>query len=189
NASAGQQNTPPPEPDQNTGLSNLPGNGQVDFGFRGTFFSDGSDEARYQRYRDLRNGVFAENFRWGKQDDQAYWDVRATHVGYRDQQYAANYNKYGKWKASFEFNQIPLFYSDVTRTPYVATSSGVLGLDGYPARIESGGATSALYESVSPAFELRQKRSITDFRLTYSATDTLDLSAFFKNQQKTGEQP
>src|SRR5262249_19797240 len=104
NASAGQQNTPPPEPDQNTGLSNLPGNGQVDFGFRGTFFSDGSDEARYQRYRDLRNGVFAENFRWGKQDDQAYWDVRATHVGYRDQQYAANYNKYGKWKASFEFN-------------------------------------------------------------------------------------
>ena len=54
-----QQNTPPAEPDQNTGLSSING-GTADFGFRGTFYSDGSDEARYQRYRDLRNGVFLE---------------------------------------------------------------------------------------------------------------------------------
>src|SRR5262245_49018174 len=94
-AAAGQVTTPPAEPDQNTGPSTLPGLGQVDFGFRGTFFSDNSDEARYQRYQDLRNGVFAEGFRWGAADDQKYWDVKATHVGYRDQQYAANYNNFG----------------------------------------------------------------------------------------------
>ena len=80
-----QQNTPPAEPDQNTGISSLTG-GQADFGFRGTSYSDDSDEARYQRYRDLRNGVFLENVRWGKNSDTKYWDVRATHVGYRDQQ-------------------------------------------------------------------------------------------------------
>src|SRR5262245_2647958 len=83
--SAGQQNTPAPEPDQNTGISRLVGLGQVDFGFRGTVYSDGSDEARYQRYRDLRNGLFAESFLWGASDERRFWDVRATHVGYRDQ--------------------------------------------------------------------------------------------------------
>src|SRR4249919_369774 len=98
-AHAGQQNTPPPEPDQNTGISSQEG-GQADFGFRGTTFTDNSDEARYQRYRDLRTGPFLEGFRWGKNDDHKYWDIRATNVGYRDQQYAGNYNKFGKLKAS-----------------------------------------------------------------------------------------
>src|SRR3974377_269641 len=123
-----QVNTPPPEPSQNTGISTLPPLGQVDFGFRGTAFAGNSDEARYQRYQDLRNGVFAEALRWGNADDQKYWDVRATHVGYRDQQYAANYNRFGKVKASVEFAQTPLNFSDVTRTAYTTTSSGVLTL-------------------------------------------------------------
>jgi len=183
-----QQNTPPPEPDQNTGISLLTG-GQADFGFRGTTFTDGSDKARYQRYRDLRNGVFLENVRWGRSDDKRYWDVRATHVGYRDQQYAANYNNFGKMKASFAFNQIPLFFSQDTRTAYTTTSDGVLSLDGYPAQVQSGAATSAIYNTVATKFDLQLKRTITDVRFVYSLTDHLDVSGAFKNTQKSGEQP
>jgi MtrB/PioB family decaheme-associated outer membrane protein len=187
-AADAQQNTPPPEPSQNAGASTLPGSGQVDFGFRGTAYGDNSDEARYQRYRDLRNGGFVEGFRWGKTDDRLLWDVRATNVGYRDQQYAANYNRFGKASASFEFNQIPLFFSEVTRTAYTTTAPGVLGLGNLPAQIQSGAATSAIYEANSSAFDLRLKRTITDFRVVYSATDHLDLSAAFKNTRKSGEQ-
>src|SRR5215472_14500431 len=121
-AASAQQNTPAGEPDQNVSPSILPGLGSFDFGYRGTAFSDNSDEARYQRYQDLRNGVFGEAFRWGAADDQKYWDVRATHIGYRDQQYAANYNNFGKIKASFAFNQIPLNFSYTTRTPYTTAS-------------------------------------------------------------------
>jgi MtrB/PioB family decaheme-associated outer membrane protein len=187
-ASAGQQNTPPAEPDQNTGLSSLTG-GQMDFGWRGTFFSDGSDEARAQRYRDLRSGPFVEGFRWGRNDDHEYWDVRSTHVGYRDQQYAANYNKFGKMKASFAFNQIPLFFSEDTRTPYTTAGAGVLSLDGYPAQVQGGAAISAIYNTVATAFDLRLKRSITDVRFVYSLTDHLDVNGSFKNTQKSGEQP
>ena len=186
---AAQQNTPAAEPDQNVSPSILPGLGNVDFGFRGTVFGDNSDEARYQRYRDLRNGAFVEGFRWGAADDHRYWDVRATHVGYRDQQYTANYNNFGKLKASFEFNQIPLFFSETTRTAYTTASDGVLSLDGTPARVQAGAATSAVYNTIASAFDLQLQRSITDFRLVYSATDHLDLSAAFKNMQKTGEQP
>jgi MtrB/PioB family decaheme-associated outer membrane protein len=188
-AAHAQQNTPPPEPGQNTGATTLQGLGQVDFGFRATSYSDGSDEARYQRYRDLRNGAFIENFRWGANDDHALWDVRATHVGYRDQQYAANYNKFGKLKASFEVNQIPLFMSDVTRTAYTTTSPGVVSLGGLPAQVQSGAATSAIYDASATAFDLQLKRTITDFRIAYSLSEHLDLTAAFKNTNKSGEQP
>jgi MtrB/PioB family decaheme-associated outer membrane protein len=188
-SASAQQNTPPPEPDQNTGPSILPGLGQIDFGFRGTIFDDNSDEALYQRYRDLRNGPFAEGFRWAKSDDHTFWDVRATHVGYRDQQYAANYNDFGRLKASFEWNQTPLFFSDVTRTAYTTASPGVLSLDGLPQQVQTGAATSAIYDTAATTFDLRLKRSVADFRLVYSLTDHLDLGAVFKNIQKTGEQP
>src|SRR5215510_812813 len=118
---AAQQNRPTREPDENTAPSTATESGQIEGGFRGTTYSDGSDEARYQRYRDLRDGAFGENIRWRRDDEHAFWDVRATHVGYRDQQYAANYNRFGKVRFSFEWNQIPLFFSDSTRTPYVET--------------------------------------------------------------------
>jgi MtrB/PioB family decaheme-associated outer membrane protein len=186
---AAQQNTPAAEPDQNVSPSTLPGLGSVDFGFRGTVFTDNSDEARYQRYRDLRNGVFGEAFRWGANDDQKYWDVRSTHIGYRDQQYTANYNKFGKVKASFEFSQIPLNFSYTTRTAYTTQSPGTLSLDGTPLQVQAGNATSAIYNNIATPFDLRLQRSITDFRVVYSATEHLDLSAVFKNIQKTGEQP
>ena len=188
-AAYAQQNTPPPEVNQNPGATTLPGAGQVDFGFRLTGYSDGSDEARYQRYRDLRNGVVVDRFRWGKTDDQKLWDVRAINVGYRDQQYAANYNKFGKLNASFEFNQIPLFFNDRTRTSYTTTSSGVLGLGDLPAQVQSGAATSAIYEANATPFDLRLKRSITDIRVVYSANEHLDLSGTLKTTAKNGEQP
>ena len=186
---AAQVNTPPPEPDQNASPSTLPGLGQADFGFRGTTFADNSDEARYQRYQDLRNGAFGENVRWGADSDMQYWDVRATHLGYRDQQYAANYNKFGKVKMSVEFSQIPLNFSDVTRTAYTTTSPGVLTLGSQPQLVQTGAQTTAIYNTTSPEFALQLQRSIADFRFVYSATDHLDVSASFKNTQKTGEQP
>jgi len=188
-AADAQVNTPPPEPPQDIGTAAAPGTGWVDFGFRGTAYGDNSDEARYQRYRDLRNGPFVEGFHWGKNDDRALWAVRATNVGYRDQQYSAEYNRFGKVRASFDFNQIPLYFSEVTRTAYTTTSEGVLGLGNLPAQVESGAATSAIYEANATPFDLRLKRTIADFRVIYSASDHLDLSAAFKNTNKSGEQP
>ena len=40
------------------------GTNEVDFGFRVTAFGNNSDEARYQRYRDLRNGATLDRFRF-----------------------------------------------------------------------------------------------------------------------------
>jgi hypothetical protein len=161
-----------------------------DVGVRGTSFGSNSDEARFQRYRDLRNGPTLDAFRYGAQTDQHLFNVQADHVGYRDQRYFASYNQYGKVKASFEWNQIPLFFSQDTATLYTSPSAGVLVL---PASIQSGlqNNTLTLANAVTQAspFDLRLKRSIADFRLRYSAAPHLDLSVSIKNTTKSGNQP
>ena len=49
------------------------------------------DEARYQRYSDLRNGA-ATRFTVGKETSQYVFSATVENVGYRDQRYLANYS-------------------------------------------------------------------------------------------------
>src|SRR4029079_2398849 len=53
NAVATQQDVPKASA---AAIPDIPLVNQIDFGVRGTGFSSGSDEARFQRYRDVRNG-------------------------------------------------------------------------------------------------------------------------------------
>ena len=63
-------------------------------------------------------------------DTDAYrYSLQADNVGYRDQRFSASYMNYGKVKASFEWNQIPLFYSRTTSTLYDTSTPGTLTLD------------------------------------------------------------
>lgn len=183
-------NTPVPETGQDTGLSTLGNVGQLDFGFRGTAFGDTSDEARYQRFRDLRTGPFVDGFRFGRENEHWSFDARADHVGYRDQRYVANFNHFGKVKASVEWNQIPLFFSQDTSTLFSSPSPGVLLLpDAIQRGTQNGTTTLRAVAGQATPFDLRLKRSIADVRVIYRATTNLDLSVSFKNTQKTGGQP
>src|SRR5207245_10343856 len=87
---------------------------QIDFGVRGTVFGTDSDQARFQRYRDVRDGGTIDRLRVYKDTDAYRYSLQADHVGYRDQRFSASYMNYGKVKARFEWNQIPLFYSQDT---------------------------------------------------------------------------
>src|SRR6478752_574210 len=73
---------------------------EVDFGVRGTSFGDGSDQARYQHYRDLRNGATFDRVRYFKETDAVKYNFQADNVGYRDQRFSASYMNYGKVKAN-----------------------------------------------------------------------------------------
>jgi hypothetical protein len=79
---------------------------QIEFGIRGTAFGSGSDQARFQRYRDVRDGGTLDRLRIYKDTDAYRYSLQADNVGYRDQRYSASYMNYGKVKASFEWNQI-----------------------------------------------------------------------------------
>src|SRR6476469_9411194 len=81
--------------------------GNVDFGYRGTSFT--GDEARYNRYRDLRDGPYIDRFRFARENETTAFRAEARNVGYRDQRYFADLQSIGKVRASFEFNSNPLY--------------------------------------------------------------------------------
>src|SRR4051794_23574182 len=67
-AGGGQQDVPKATMSSNP---ELPLVNQIDFGIRGTLFGDGSDQARFQRYRDVRDGGTIDRLRIFK-DTSAY---------------------------------------------------------------------------------------------------------------------
>ena len=162
--------------------------GEIDFCLRVSGVS--GDPARYQRLRDLRDGPTLDRVRYDR--DTAGWKFQAAmdHVGYRDQRYQAAFTRYGAVKGSFEWNQIPLFYSSDTRTPFRSGSTGVFQLDdSLQAAIQNGTATTQLLVPESRLFTLRAQRDIADIRLVYAATPTLDLRVSFSSAKRTGAQP
>src|SRR5215218_5241779 len=74
----------PQTPSQAPSGPTLPFTGMVDFG--GLFTNVDGDEARYQRYRDDRNGVFT-GLTLNRQTSAFLFDANARHIGYRDQRY------------------------------------------------------------------------------------------------------
>jgi MtrB/PioB family decaheme-associated outer membrane protein len=163
----------------------------VDFGGRYTWYGAGSDQARYQRYNDLGNGVTLDALRFTRDNDMRRVSLQADRVGYLDQRFLASLNEYGKLKVSFEWNQIPLFYSQDTSTIFTTASPGVLRInDAIQTSVQNNPATlTPLVAAQAQPFDMRTKRNIADFRLTYAATDNLDLSIFVRNTQKNGSQP
>lgn len=172
-AEAGAQGAPP----------GAPTIGSVDFG--GRLFDADGDPARAQRYRDLRDGGFLENFRYNRDTDTWLLEAKATHVGYRDQQYQVNFNRLGRVKAWFEWNQIPLFYSSDSRTPYTAASAGVL-------RIQDAAQQTGALAAVAPLatrFDLRQRRDIARFGFSATPSKDLDLTLNVSTTRRDGEMP
>ena len=157
--------------------------GSFDIG--GRLFTVEGDAAHAQRYRDLRDGVFLENFDYRRDTDAWRATARATHIGYRDQQYEATYNRYGRVKAWFEWNQIPFFYSDDTATPYTSASPGVLVIDD---AAQAPGTIAAVVPIARP-FDLRMRRDTTRFGVSATPRQDLDLTVNVSAYRRDGEMP
>jgi MtrB/PioB family decaheme-associated outer membrane protein len=163
---------------------------EVDFGVRGTSFAANSDKARFQRYQDLRDGATLDKVRFNKSTSQWLVNLQADHVGYRDQRFAGAFENYGKVKASFEWNQTPLFYSETTRTLYTESAPGVLTLpSGVQTALQNKTLTIQNAAATASAFDLQTRRDVADFKMTYSAARDIDLNVTVKNTNRTGAQP
>jgi MtrB/PioB family decaheme-associated outer membrane protein len=148
------------------------------------------DPARFQRYQDVRDGLLLSNFRYlFAQPDGSYTvNVRAKNVGWRDQEYFANYNRAGKLSVTGGYQQIPQFYSVDTMTPYTGTG-GTLLLDDAAQRAAQNGAGLNPYVSIAPQFELRERRDIGRVDVVATPTPQLDVTASFTTQKHGGELP
>jgi MtrB/PioB family decaheme-associated outer membrane protein len=207
----------PPAQAAGQGTADAPYTGGVELG--GLFTGTDGDAARYERYKDLRDGVFT-NLYISRLTDKFMLDASANHVGYRDQRYDAAYIR-PKFNFDFSFTGIPLNYSYITRTPYTR-NGGVLTLDdnaqravqgptfanndgtavgvpcapgappascSNPSQADQAKANRSIYNDLATQFDLRHTRNIAAFGGTYNASKAVDVDASFTSTSRKGEQP
>ncbi|MBM3908115.1 MAG: MtrB/PioB family outer membrane beta-barrel protein [Gemmatimonadetes bacterium] len=171
-----------------------------ELGFRATTV-DG-DEARYERYQSLKNGLFSQ-IGITKESDAVAYSFNAFNVGYDDQAYAFNYNRYGKAKFSLSYNGQPLNYAYNTVTPYRYAGNnkwtldptlrtrvqnkevGVVGIPNSAATY----ATGSIYRTIAQPFEMSALRNTLAASMKYRINTMLDFDVSFQNIQRSGNQP
>jgi len=162
--------------------------GEIAFGIRLNGVS--GDEGRFQRYRDLRPGPTVDRLRYARDRETWLFAAEADHAGYRDQRYFASFERFGRLKTTFEWNQIPYAYGNTTQTPFRAVGPDVFRLDdALQAAVENRTATIAAYEGQVAPFDTRSRRDVATARLAYSVTPNLDLRVALTSTKRGGEQP
>jgi MtrB/PioB family decaheme-associated outer membrane protein len=162
--------------------------GTVDFGARATTV-DG-DEARFQRFRDLRSGVYGTHMVAGRRTADWTLEAQAWNVGYRDQRYQLDLQRVGRLTASFLWDQIPMFISRDTHTLYTQTASGVFRIeDQIQQQIQSGAKTLRDFEDQAIQFDMRTLRKIGQADIVFNATRDSDLVIQVRNTNREGSIP
>jgi MtrB/PioB family decaheme-associated outer membrane protein len=192
-APAAAQTAAPPSssqqaPPQTPPVSAVGRIGEIDFGLRLTGGLD--DVGRFHAYRDPTSGPTLSRLRYTRDREAWAFNAEFDNVGYRDQRYLAAFNRFGKVRGSFEWNQVPTWYSGVSQSPFRDELPGVFRLDDtLQQAVQNRTATLASYASELRAFDTRARRDIADARFAYSATRDLDLSVAYTTHARHGEQP
>ena len=214
----GLAQTPAPEPSQTPAtVTGAPFSGTLDLG--GLFTSTEGDEARFERFRDTRDGVYS-GFSLNRDTGSSLFNASASHIGYRDQRSSASLIG-ARVNAAFDWTSLPLNFSYLTRTPYV-TNGSTLTLDDNAQRAVQGPtnatndgtavgvpcapgappascstpalaaqvlAAGSIYNSLATQFDLRHRRDTAAFGLTYAPTRAVDVEAKFTSVGREGQQP
>ena len=161
---------------------------RIDFGVRVGTVS--GDPARWQRYRDLRNGPVINRFDVVFVENDWQWAIAGDHVGYRDQRYQLSAERPGRLRVSFLWDQIPLFISEDTLTLYREESPGVLRIDD---AIQSGvqAGTLTIRDAARSAFGIttRTRRDNGVGEIKFQATNATDVYLNFTTSNRTGAIP
>lgn len=162
--------------------------GRVDFGIRVN--SVEGDPARFQEYRDLRDGLVLDQLRYVRERERWAFDAAFDHVGYRDQRYRAGFEQFGRLEASFEWNQIPWFQSVDTRTAWTEEGEGVFRVpDALQAGLQGQAAALPAVMTIARQLDTRMRRDIADVKFQYTMGRNTDWRANVRSTRRSGEQP
>jgi MtrB/PioB family decaheme-associated outer membrane protein len=165
----------------------------VDFGVRGSSLT--GDAARYERYRDLGDGLFMEGFRWRTETKGWFMDFDASHVARRDQRYIARFARPGRFRGWAMWDQIPMLLSETTRTPYILTGANEFRLpDATQLQLQglsSGARPAALLALVnaSPTFDLKSRRHIGEGGFEFLPVPESSIKVNVRHTTREGAQP
>ena len=192
---------------QTTPSAPAPSQGTIELG--GLFGSTDGDEARYERYRDTRNGVFSD-IRFTKDTDKYLFELKGYHIGYRDQSMRLGYDN-GRLRFSAMWDSLPLNYMYGAITPWV-TNGNTLTLNddaqrdvqnrvasGIPCafvttctNLTTAGAALArrsIYNNVASSFDMQAKRETGGAELAFAVTKDADVHVAFTTTRKSGTMP
>jgi MtrB/PioB family decaheme-associated outer membrane protein len=187
-AAHAQTNPPGQQPPAPVTAPVSPRVGFVDFGVR--INGSTGDPALLQEFRDLRDGVTLNALQYSRTTDAWQFDAAVDNAGYRDQRYLADYHRFGRLRATFEFTQVPWFHSTLTRTLYQQESGGVLRLpDTIQSAVQGRQATLADVARAGLPFDTRVRRQIADARVSYAVTPTTDVKVSVTSTGRRGDQP
>ncbi|MEO7192791.1 MAG: MtrB/PioB family outer membrane beta-barrel protein [Vicinamibacterales bacterium] len=168
--------------------------GTINFGSRTTSIS--GDGARYERYRDMSDGLFVEGFRFATERRGWVFDTLADHVGRRDQRYSGSAVLPGRFKVWGQWDQIPMLMSRTTQTLFTSTTPGVLQLDdavqaSVQAQATAAGQGVALANAVTNArqVELSSRRHIFEGGAQYIGHTGLTLTSSVRHVNRDGQIP
>jgi MtrB/PioB family decaheme-associated outer membrane protein len=167
--------------------------GWADFGVRGSSIT--GDGARYERYRDLGDGLFLEGFKLRTESKGWFFDLDASHVGRSDQRYIGRFTRPGQFKGWATWDQIPMLLSRTTRSPYTLVNGNEFRIDDaiqlQLQGLSSSARPAALLAVVngSPVFDLKSKRHSGEGGFEFLPVPEASLKVNFKHTTREGAQP
>jgi MtrB/PioB family decaheme-associated outer membrane protein len=162
--------------------------GSLDMGVRSTHL-DG-DGARYERYRDLGDGLFLERARFATAQRGWMFDLGADHDGSRAQRYDARAALPGRLKLWGRYDQIPMLMSRTTRTLFTETSPGVLEIDNaIQAQVQAQAAYLATAVQTATRFDLGSRRHIASGGAEWLAGRGVIVSTHVQHMNRDGDIP
>ena len=169
-------------------LATLPPN-QADFGVRGTHLS--GDGARYERYRDLGDGLFLETLRMHREQNGWFASFGGDHLGRRDQRLRGTLTRPGTLKVTLLWDQIPMLLSRTTQTMFVEESPGVLRVpDLIQSQVETTpSAITTVVGQFARPFDMKTMRHIAQGQVEYLARQDLTLRLNVRNIDRDGQIP
>jgi MtrB/PioB family decaheme-associated outer membrane protein len=162
--------------------------GLLNLGIRTTHL-DG-DGARYERYRDLGDGLFLDGSRFSTQQRGWVFDLAADHAGRLDQRYTGSAIRPGQFKVWGQWDQMPMLMSRTTRTLFTVASPGVLVIDdAIQAAVQANAAYLTTAVQTARTFELSSRRHVFDGGAEYIAKNGLTLDTSVRQMNRDGAIP
>src|SRR5262249_14765203 len=94
----------------------------------GTPFDPRLSTAKFNEYRDVRDGFYVPHFDLRSDDifgSKYHAALQSQKTIYHDQSYLATFGEYGKFRLQLRYDEIPHIYSNPSRTLYTETAPGV----------------------------------------------------------------
>ena len=167
--------------------------GTAEIGARATTTT--GDAARYERYRDLGDGMFLDALRLTRSKDAWLFNFTSDHLGRKDQRFIGRAVNQGKVNAWFMWDQIPMLLSTTTQTFFQGSVLNNQGNLTIADNIQALGQASAANVPLQfvPAnlqgFDLKTRRHVAEGGVKAMPNENLSVQALFRNTDREGGIP